>query len=124
MLPDLHKRQPYPLNWKEQERLFGELPDYLAQMSLFAVNTGCRDQEVCSLRWEWEVPVPQLGTSVFIAPGSHVKNGDERLIVLNQIAMCVVETQRGINPTHRLHLQWQSDQADDDISLEACPRAS
>jgi integrase len=100
LLPDLHKRAPYPLNWEEQERLFGELPDYLAQMSLFAVNTGCRDQEVCSLRWEWELPVPQLGTSVFIVPGDQVKNGDDRLIVLNRIAASVVEKQRETDPTH------------------------
>ena len=38
-------------------------------MALFAVNTGCRDAEVCSLRWDWEVQVPELGTSVFIIPG-------------------------------------------------------
>jgi integrase len=100
LLPDPHKRLPYPLNWEEQERLFGELPEYLAQMSLFAVNSGCRDQEVCSLRWEWELPVPQLGTSVFIVPGNHVKNGDERLIVLNRIAKSVMEKQRGVNSTH------------------------
>jgi integrase len=44
--------------------------------------------------------VPQLGTSVFIVPGDHVKNGDDRLIVLNRIATSVVEKQRGIDPTH------------------------
>ena len=27
-----------------------------------------RDGEVCRLRWEWEVKVPELGTSVFIVP--------------------------------------------------------
>ena len=90
-----NKRQPYPLSWEEQERLFGELPDYLAQMALFAVNTGCRDQEICRLRWEWEVSVPQLGTSVFIIPGTRVKNGDERLVVLNRVARSVVEERRG-----------------------------
>lgn len=100
LLPDLHKRPPYPLSWEEQERLFGGLPDYLEQMALFAVNTGCRDQEICSLRWEWEVAVPQLGTSVFIIPRALVKNGDERLVVLNRIAMSVVAAQRGINPRH------------------------
>ena len=42
--------------------LFRELPEYLAEMALFAVNTGCRDGEICNLRWEWEVEVPQLGT--------------------------------------------------------------
>lgn len=100
LLPDLHKRPPYPLSWEEQVRLFGELPDYLAQMSLFAVNTGCRDQEICSLRWEWEVSVPQLGTSVFIVPGARVKNGDERLVVLNRIAKSVVQARRAISATY------------------------
>ena len=100
LLPDTQKRQPYPLNWDEQARLFKELPAHLAAMALFAVNTGCRDSEMCRLRWEWEVTVPELGTSVFIVPGQHVKNGDERLIVLNRTAASVVEAQRGKHPTH------------------------
>lgn len=72
----------------------------LSQMALYAVNTGCRDSQVCNLRWEWEVEVPQLGTSVFIIPGARVKNGDERLVVLNRVARSVVESRRGIDPTH------------------------
>ena len=28
-------------------------------MALFAVNTGCRDREICQLRWEWEVRIPE-----------------------------------------------------------------
>ena len=75
--------------------MFKELPSHLGAMALFAVNTGCRDQEVCKLCWEWEVQVPELKTSVFIIPGRHVKNGDERLIVLNRIAKSVVDAQRG-----------------------------
>ncbi|HEU0203998.1 MAG TPA: tyrosine-type recombinase/integrase [Burkholderiaceae bacterium] len=100
LLPNPDKRQPYPLNWDEQTRLFKALPEHLAAMALFAVNTGCRDAEVCALRWEWEVQVPQLATAVFIVPGSYVKNADERLIVLNRIAKSVIEAQRGRHPTH------------------------
>ncbi len=100
LLPDTNKRQPYPLNWEEQTALFQQLPDYLAQMALYSVNTGCRDQEICKLRWEWEVEVPELETSVFIIPGSRVKNGDERLVVLNRVARSVVESRRGIHPTY------------------------
>ena len=55
-------------------------------MALFAVNTGCRDAEICNLQWGWEVEVPELGTSVFIIPGSRVKNGEERVVVLNRIS--------------------------------------
>ncbi|MCD6047000.1 MAG: hypothetical protein K0S08_647 [Gammaproteobacteria bacterium] len=96
LLPEHDNRKPYPLNWDEQERLFAYLPAYLRDMALFAVNTGCRDQEICILRWAWEmpVPVPEIG-SVFIIPGKYTKNGEDRLIVLNQIARDVVDSQRG-----------------------------
>ena len=99
LLPDKDKRQPYPLDWDEQARLLKELSGHLAAMALFAVNTGCRDQEVCKLCWEWEVQVPELDTSVFIIPGANVKNGDERLVVLNRIAKVVVDAQRGNHPS-------------------------
>ena len=91
-------RPPYPLSWDEQAKLLKELPVHLARMMLFKVNTGCRDQEVCGLRWEWEVAVPELDTSVFLIPGDRVKNGDERLVVLNRVARSVVESVRGQHP--------------------------
>jgi len=69
-------------------------------MALFAVNTGCRDAEICRLQWAWEVKVPELEIFVFIVPGSFVKNGDDRLIVLNDIARSVVESRRGKHRTH------------------------
>jgi len=82
------------------ERLFRALPAHLAEMALFAVNTGCRDREICRLRWDWEVSVPELGTSVFIVPGQLVKNGEDRLIVLNRVARSVVESVRGRHPEY------------------------
>jgi integrase len=100
LLPDTNKRQPYPLSWDEQQALFSALPPHLAEMALFAVNTGCRDAEICRLQWDWEVKVPTLETFVFIVPGSFVKNGDERLVVLNDIAKRVVNSRRGKHPTH------------------------
>jgi integrase len=100
LLPEMEKRQPYPLSWEEQRRLFRELPSHLAQMALFTVNSGCRDSEVCQLRWEWEVPVRALATSVFIIPGKFVKNGDKRVVVLNRIAHSVIEVRRGQQSSH------------------------
>jgi integrase len=100
LLPDTNKRQPYPLSWIEQDRLFKELPGHLAHMAMFAVNTGCRDSEICNLQWEWEVNVPELNTTVFIIPGRYVKNGDDRLVVLNRIATSIVDIQRGRHPIH------------------------
>lgn len=88
-------RQPYLLSWDEQARLFAALPKHLARMALFKVNTGTRDKEVCNLKWEWEVKVPELDTSVFIIPGDRVKNGEERLVVLNRVAKSVIEGVRG-----------------------------
>ncbi len=97
LLPEPDLRKPYPLTWDEQAALFEQLPEHLRNMALFAVNTGCRDSEICSLRWEWEVAVPALGTSVFIIPGERVKNNEDRLVVLNRIASSVVERVRGKN---------------------------
>ena len=91
--PDL--RKPYPLSWQEQAKLFEHLPNHLRQMALFAVNTGCRDGEICSLKWQWEMMVPELNCSVFIVPSQHVKNREDRLVVLNQTAMQVVNAMRG-----------------------------
>lgn len=89
------KRGPYPLSFEEQRLLFSELAGHLARMALFKVNTGTREHEVVSLRWDWEVHVPELGTSVFVVPKAHVKNGQERVVVLNRIARSVIESCRG-----------------------------
>jgi len=97
LLPLHDARQPYPLSWDEQRALFQMLPDHLARMCLFKVNTGTREQEVCQLRWDWEVEVPELDTSVFIIPGNLVKNREDRLVVLNRIAKSVVDEVRGKN---------------------------
>ena len=99
-VPDNDARKPYPLTWDEQTRLFTELPPPLARMTLFAVNTGLRDQEVCKLRWEWEVEMQELETSVFVLPGWRAggKNRQDRSLVLNKIARNVVEEQRGKDP--------------------------
>lgn len=99
LLPETDNRKPYPLNWDEQEQLLAGLPPHLQDMVLFAVNTGCRDGEICGLRWEWEekVLLPEIG-SVFIIPGDRVKNGEDRLVVLNHVARAVIEKQRGKHP--------------------------
>ena len=101
LLPEPDLRKPYPLNWDEQHRLFNELPPHLKKMALFAVNTGCRDQEICELRWEWEIQIPELPhIMVFIIPAELVKNGDERLVVCNETARAVVNGERGKHSTH------------------------
>ena len=101
------QRKPCPLSWEEQRLFLRLLPDHLALMAIFKVNTGCREQEVCRLQWDWEVRVPELGTSVFLIPNdfggrranSGVKKGEDRLVVLNDVAKSVVEGQRGKHKT-------------------------
>ncbi|CZG36183.1 site-specific tyrosine recombinase XerC [Legionella pneumophila] len=101
LLPEPDLRKPYPLSWDEQHKLFDHLPDHLKNMALFAVNTGCRDREICELRWDWLIQIPELPhIAVFIIPGELVKNGDERLVVCNETARSVIEGQRGKHPTH------------------------
>jgi integrase len=90
--------KPYPLSWTEQDRLFKLLPRHIADAALYAVNTGCREQEVCQLRWDWEIRVPQLGTSIFVLPESLTKTSTERVVVLNSIARRVVDARRGSHP--------------------------
>jgi integrase len=101
LLPEHDLRKPHPLNWHEQESFFSLLPRHLRKMALFAVNTGCRDQEICKLRWDWERHYPQLPhVLVFVVPGRLVKNGDDRLVVCNNLAKAVVESCRGRHATH------------------------
>ncbi len=103
-----NSRKPYPLSWEEQSILFAELPAHLQKMALYKVNTGCREQEVCKLEWTWEIAVPELNTSVFLIPPGFggrsaragVKNRDERLVVLNDVAKSVIEQQRGQHPVY------------------------
>jgi len=100
LFPLRDARPPYPLTREEQALLFQELPDHVARMALFKVNTGLREQEVCKLQWDYEVKVPELDTSVFIIPGEQIKNGEERLVVLNRVASSVVESVRGLHPVY------------------------
>lgn len=100
LFPVRDGRVAYPLSREEQAVFFPVLPNYLARMGLFKVNTGTREEEVCGLKWDYEVKVPELGTSVFIVPGDKVKNEEDRLIVLNRVARSVVGTQRGVHPEY------------------------
>ncbi|MEM6583820.1 MAG: hypothetical protein AAF699_21270 [Pseudomonadota bacterium] len=55
------------------------------------MNTDCRDGEVRTLRWDWAIDVPDLGTTVFLIPGEKVKNWEDLEVVLNRVAESVIE---------------------------------
>lgn len=97
MLPE-NPRSPYPITWQEQDALFRRLPAHLARMALFAVNTGLRDSNVCGLQWQWEVAVPEVGRSVFVIPPEAFKSKRPHVVILNDVAWSIIETQRGKHP--------------------------
>lgn len=91
-------RPPCPITWEEQDRLFRRLPAHLARMALFAVNTGLRENNVCKLQWTWEVHIPEIGRSVFVIPPEHFKSKRPYVVILNDIAWSIVESQREKHP--------------------------
>lgn len=91
---------PYPLSWDEQKRLLSELPGSMATQTLFAINTGARQEEFCGLRWDWRVKVPELGVCVFVLPAAVTKTRTERVLVLNSVARRIVETCEGEHPEY------------------------
>ncbi len=96
-----HQREPTPISWQQQKKLLPLLPDHLARMALFVLNTGVRDDVVCNLRWEWEIRVPELGVSVFDVPQTHVKGRKRsRVVVCNSVAQSIVESMRGRHDTN------------------------
>lgn len=102
MLPLIgHQREPRPITWAEQRRIMPLLPDHLAKMVLFDLNTGARDEVVCGLKWEWEIQVPELGASVFDIPRESVKGRKrDRVLVCNSVAQSIIEGQRGKHPVY------------------------
>lgn len=94
-----YQREPRPITWAEQRRIMPLLPDHLARMILFDLNTGARDEVVCGLKWEWEIAVPELGISVFEIPRESVKGRKRnRMLVCNKVAQSIIESQRGEHP--------------------------
>jgi integrase len=102
MLPLVgHQREPTPISWHQQAVLMRHLPPHLARMALFTLNCGVRDDAVCSLKWEWEISIPELGISVFEVPARHVKGRRRsRVLVCNSVAQSVIESVRGQHPEY------------------------
>ena len=109
MLPIVgHQRPPRPITWDEQRVLLNELPEHLREMALFVLNTGVRDDVVCNLQWDWEIPIPELNISVFETPPENVKGRRmSKLVVCNTVSQAAVERQRGRHPTHVFVMKWR-----------------
>jgi integrase len=88
------KRKPRPISVPEQDRLIKNMPAYLADMALFALHTGLRDQEICGMRWDHEAKVNELDSTVFIITEERAKNEYERIVPLNAVARSIVNKYR------------------------------
>ena len=92
------QREPRPITWYEQKKLFEALPKHLLDMALFDLNTGARDEVVCGLKWDWEIEIPELETLVFLVPKDCVKGRKrDRILVCNKVAKQVIDAQRGLH---------------------------
>lgn len=94
------RRPPYPLTWAEQGVLVQKLALHLQRPVLFSLNTEARDNNVCGLRWNWEVKVPELKRSVFVIPAAEYKGQRDHVLILNDAAWSIVESCRGEHPDY------------------------
>lgn len=91
------RRKPCPITWAQQAVLVPALASHLQKPVLFALNTGARDDNVCGLRWDWEVKVPELKRSVFVVPALEYKGQRDHVLILNDTAWSIVEACRGMH---------------------------
>ena len=89
------KRRIRWLNRPEAERLVAALPEYMADMALFSLNTGLRQRNVLELKWE---QINLSRKTAWIYP-DEAKAGRAIGIALNQTALAVLEKQMGKHPS-------------------------
>lgn len=86
-------KEPYPITFDEQDRWFRNLPTgWDVGAMLFAINTGCRKEEVFGLKWRDRIEIPEHNTYVFVL--QQTKNGKDRPVILNSIAKRVIQSMR------------------------------
>lgn len=89
-------RAPRPISWAEQELFLAELPEHLRGELLVYVNTGLRDDELNSMRWDNELALPGGITGFVVdAKGSKRQKNRQRLVLFNSIAASVINSRRG-----------------------------
>jgi integrase len=80
---------------EEAHALLKELPDYMADMTRFALATGLRRGNVLGLEWS-QVDLPR---KVAWIHGDQAKAGKDIHVTLNNTAIAVLEKQIGKHPT-------------------------
>ena len=82
------------LTHEEAERLLEELPEHQGEMMLFALATGLRQGNILHLTWD-QVDIARRQATI---GGSSTKNGQPLGVPLNELALAVIERQRGKHP--------------------------
>ena len=94
----LYKEPKHRVRWlepDEAQRLFNELPEYLADIARFALSTGLRRGNVLGLEW----PQVNLARKVAWIYGDQAKAGKDIHVTLNDTAIAVLEKQKGKHHT-------------------------
>jgi len=98
-IPD-DARAPHALTWEQQPVLVRAMPAHHQRVILLGVNTGMREREIASLRWEWIREIEGVGLVAVIPArwqGKPIVKGGrrDRVVPLNRICRSVLEDCRG-----------------------------
>ena len=96
---EAEKRIPWVLNHEEEICLLDALPDHLADISKFILNTSVRSGEALNLKWKQLHSMPEIG-SFFLIPASEHKNKEAKPVYLNAVAEAI------INKCHGKHEEY------------------
>jgi len=91
---EAEKRIPWVLNHHEEIRLLDALPDHLADIAKFILNTSVRSGEALNLKWKQLHSMPDIG-SFFLIPASEHKNKEAKPVYLNAVAEAIIAKCRG-----------------------------
>ena len=83
------------MSFSEAYRLIKNLPNHLADMATFSLETGLRESNVTLLRWD---QVDLSRRTVFIEGGDVLKGGVDFAVPLSDKAVEVLKKQAGIHP--------------------------
>jgi len=87
----------YPLTAGQERELLKRLSGDRKKAAILSIHTGVREHYLRELRWDDELFIRGLNTSVFNIDN---KNGERHRMVLNSIAKDIIESCRGNHPDY------------------------
>jgi hypothetical protein len=74
------------------------------------------------LDWNWEVPIPEIGSSLFVIPLEAFRGRRAHVVILNDVATSIIEEQRGKHPIWVFSYRGKRDQTMSVSRLHSIPR--